>query len=169
MTAINSNRAIRGPVTSVPVVARKGVRQVADTENNRWVVEADETVLYENSNPSQITSDTDLTLSESYLNFEKIKLYLRASGGNTTQGSYIVESPVYQNENTEVSAVCVVNAIGSVMYDMNVFLFNITAPTTCSAKSNGTRLNIASSGISTTANRGARIYKIVGINRVASD
>jgi hypothetical protein len=167
MTAINSNRAIRGPVTAVPVVAGKGVRLTADTENNRWIVEADETVLYENNSPSQIISDTSLTLSESYLHFEKVKLYLRASGGNTTQGSYIVESPVYQNENTEVSAICVVNAIGSVMYDMNVFLFNTTEPTTCAAKSNGTRLNIASSGISTTANRGARIYKIVGINRIA--
>ena len=40
MTAINSNRAIRGPVTAVPVVAGKGVRLGADTENNRWGVEA---------------------------------------------------------------------------------------------------------------------------------
>lgn len=169
MTAINSNRAIRGPVTAVPVVAGKGVRLVADTENNRWVVEADETVLYENNSPSQIISDTLFTLSESYLHFEKIKLYLRASGGNTTQGSYIVESPVYQNENTEVSALAVVNGVGSVMYDMNVFLFNTTAPTTCSAKSTGTRINIVSEGISTTAKRGARIYKIVGVNRIASN
>lgn len=169
MTAINSNRAIRGPVTAVPVVAGKGVRLVADTENNRWVVEADETVLYENNSPSQIISDTSLTLSESYLHFEKVKLYFRASGGNTTQGSYIVESPIYQSENTEVSALAVVNAIGSVMYDQNVFLFDTTAPTTCYAKSNGTRLNIASSGISTTANRGVRIYKIIGVNRIASN
>ena len=169
MTAINSNRAIRGPVTALPVVAGNGVRLVADTENNRRVVEADETVLYENNSPSQIISDTSLTLSESYLHFEKIKLYFRASGGNTTQGSYIVESPIYQSENTEVSALPVVNAIGSVMYDMNVFLFDTTAPTKCSAKSNGTRLNIASSGISTTASRGARIYKIVGVNRIASN
>lgn len=35
MTAINSNRAIRGPVTAVPVVAGKGVHLVAGTENNR--------------------------------------------------------------------------------------------------------------------------------------
>ena len=129
----------------------------------------DETVLYENNSPSQIISDTLLNLSESYLHFEKVKLYLRASGGNTTQGSYTVESTIYQNENIEVSALPVVNAIGSVMYDMNVFLFDTTAPTTCSAKSNGTRLNITSSGISTTANRGVRIYKIIGINRIASN
>lgn len=127
----------------------------------------DETVLYENNNPSQIIADTSLNLSESYLHFEKIKLYLRASGGNTTQDSYIVECPIYQSENTEVSALGVVNATGSLMYDQNVFLFDTTAPTTCYAKSNGTRLNIASTGISTTASRGARIYKIVGVHRIA--
>lgn len=42
MTAVNLNRAIRGPVTAVPIVAGKGVRLVADTQNNRWVVEADD-------------------------------------------------------------------------------------------------------------------------------
>ena len=47
MTAVNLNRAIRGPVTAVPVVAGHGVRIVPDTVNNRFVVELDETVLYE--------------------------------------------------------------------------------------------------------------------------
>lgn len=41
MTAVNLNRAVRGPVTAVPIVAGKGVRLVADTENNRWVAELD--------------------------------------------------------------------------------------------------------------------------------
>lgn len=71
MTAINSNRAIRGPVTAVPVVAGKGVRLVADTENNRWVVEADETVLWEGA------PDDSVTLSESMNNFEFIDVYER--------------------------------------------------------------------------------------------
>lgn len=72
MTAINSNRAIRGPVTAVPVVAGKGVRLVADAENNRWVVEADETVLWENANGVELQNG--ITLSESRLNFESIKI-----------------------------------------------------------------------------------------------
>ena len=42
--AINP-QAVRGPVTAVPVVAGKGVRLREDTENNRVVAEADETVL----------------------------------------------------------------------------------------------------------------------------
>ena len=72
MTAINSNRAIRGPVTAVPVVAGKGVRLTADTVNNRWVVEADETVLYTGT----YTNNTfpNITLSESYTNFEKLEI-----------------------------------------------------------------------------------------------
>ena len=72
MTAINSNRAIRGPVTAVPVVAGKGVRLVADTENNRWVVEADETVLWE-----ETPSASRITLSETAEHFERIKIFFR--------------------------------------------------------------------------------------------
>lgn len=72
MTAINSNRAIRGPVTAVPVVAGKGVRLVADTENNRWVVEADETVLWEGN---QVAGNT-VPLSESAANFEKLAVFV---------------------------------------------------------------------------------------------
>ena len=73
MTAINSNRAIRGPVTAVPVVAGKGVRLVADTENNRIVAEADETVLWEGNCLTQGSSA--VTLSEAASNFEKIAVY----------------------------------------------------------------------------------------------
>lgn len=69
MTAINSNRAIRGPVTAVPVVAGKGVRIVPDVENNRFVVEADETVLFYDSDG---TATTTATLSEPPTNFERI-------------------------------------------------------------------------------------------------
>lgn len=73
MTAINSNRAIRGPVTAVPVVAGKGVRLVADTENNRWVVEADETVLWEGTLGA--VGVTSATLSEAFTNFEQIEVW----------------------------------------------------------------------------------------------
>ena len=76
MTAINSNRAIRGPVTAVPVVAGKGGRLVADIENNRWVVEADETVLYKSDNASGTVLSVNqyITLSESLKNFERVSI-----------------------------------------------------------------------------------------------
>ena len=76
MTAINSNRAIRGPVTAVPVVAGKGVRLTADTENNRWVVEADETVLWEGNQEAGNT----VVLSESSANFERLAVYVDTEG-----------------------------------------------------------------------------------------
>lgn len=81
MTAINSNRAIRGPVTAVPVVAGNGVRLVADTENNRWVVEADETVLWEGS-----ASKGTVSLSESPMNFEYIAVYAQAKNPTGSDG-----------------------------------------------------------------------------------
>lgn len=71
MTAVNLNRAVRGPVTAVPVVAGHGVRIVADTVNNRFVVEADETLLFEDSNGTGANSGT---LTEAYTNFERIRL-----------------------------------------------------------------------------------------------
>lgn len=167
MTAINSNRAIRGPVTAVPVVAGKGVRLVADTENNRWVVEADETVLYQDDNPSQILTDTNLTLSESYLNFEKIKLELKASAGSTVKAVYYVEGPVSQSEITEISnlPICPLNAL---MIDFNAFIFQPTATTTCTVKSSGTRLVIASTGNTVTSSRGVLVQKIIGVNRISA-
>ena len=87
MTAINSNRAIRGPVTAVPVVAGKGVRLVADTENNRWVVEADETVLWEVSPNVGITS---ASLSESIANFEQIEVWWAQQQKRTLVQRYFV-------------------------------------------------------------------------------
>lgn len=127
-----------------------------------------EVTLYENSNPSQITSDTDLTLSESYLNFERVKLYLRASGGVATQVSYTVESLVYPSETTELAThfVATTNALLS---DLNNFVFQTTAPTTCTVKASGSRINVTPTGITTTASRGVRVARIVGIHRIASN
>ena len=77
MTAINSNRAIRGPVTAVPVVAGKGVRLVADTENNRWVVEADETELFKNTSGASGT----INLSEAAEHFERVRVLYKMNDG----------------------------------------------------------------------------------------
>jgi hypothetical protein len=83
MTAINSNRAIRGPVTAVPLVAGKGVRLVADTENNRVVAEVDETVLFEDTR-STGTLVASVVLSESSANFEKVEITLGWFGGGSS-------------------------------------------------------------------------------------
>lgn len=105
MTAINSNRAIRGPVTAVPVVAGKGVRLTADTENNRWIVEADETVLWEATALTDHT--TSCNLSESMTNFEQIQVMFQTNNDNRFFCTYpgdpkfiSVETVVVGNNNT---------------------------------------------------------------------
>lgn len=75
MTAVNLNRALRGPVTAVPVVAGKGVRIVPDVENNRFVVEADETVLWEGSPEN---SSSNIVISNKLLNYERVLVYWKS-------------------------------------------------------------------------------------------
>ena len=89
MTAINSNRAIRGPVTAVPVVAGKGVRLREDIENNRWVVEADETVLFDDTTYIGTAQIGEYTLSEAAEHFERIRIYF--TRGQSFYGDIVLE------------------------------------------------------------------------------
>lgn len=167
MTAINSNRAIRGPVTAVPVVAGKGVRLVADTENNRWVVEADETVLWEGDTGWIIDStDGSVPLSETAMNFEKIRIYAQGSAlnsggatidvtiGSTSPLSYMPVSLSYSNDGSSMFTDCCV-----VQFDGASFKYKL-----------GFRVGVSNTpALSRQGNRGLKITKIVGINRIASN
>ena len=93
MTAINSNRAIRGPVTAVPVVAGKGVRLVADTENNRIVAEADETELLSSPLSTPPTTASSTTVSETVKNFEKVAIYGNTDDGTGNPFSLVIDIP----------------------------------------------------------------------------
>ena len=157
MTAINSNRAIRGPVTAVPVVAGKGVRLVADTENNRIVAEADETVLWEGT----YTSDNaGIAFSESYKNFEFIRVEFTNNDGmneakliptNQTATMINLSSPYVGSAQTHVALKSAQYTIGntSLVYLRGVDM-NIGASTTVTAVCHIT------------------VYKVVGVNRIAS-
>lgn len=76
MTVINSNRAVRGPVTAIPFVAGKGTAITADTVNNRFVISAGvtKTLLYSGS--SSDTRTGTFTLSESGYNFDRLEMTL---------------------------------------------------------------------------------------------
>ena len=160
MTAINSNRAIRGPVTAVPVVAGKGVRLVADTENNRWVVEADETVLWEDTNYT--LGRTSVTLSESYKNFEVIKVF-------TNKGDVVflrTDNP--QSVNTCTLTHFESSNIWSIPWK---FTDNITFTGSTGVMSyldNGTMKAVAVGSDAPYA-RWEQPVKIIGINRIASN
>lgn len=153
MTAINANRAIRGPITAVPLVAGKGVRLTADVENNRWVVEADETVLYENSTTGTQGSHS-ISLSESLFNFEHAIFYVADDAG--TYGVIIVPTSF-----NATSGACMIRWTGG---------YRTLYVTT----SNGTDWAINGyqwygSGGGEIGSGYLSINKVIGINRIASN
>lgn len=178
MTAINSNRAIRGPVTAVPVVAGKGVRLVADTENNRWVVEADETVLWEgDANPSGTTKVADLT--ESIKNFEYYEVHASFEGlYPPTITKFKVPNTWSINPNTSVYLGGVARAVSLKPQENNTVMDTYIAIGFGGA--NLTELYILGGRVIDGYAAGSvdcsgytsslyHIYKIVGINRIASN
>lgn len=164
MTAINSNRAIRGPVTAVPFVAGTGVRLVADTANNRIVVEADETVLWTGS--LDVTGSSQ-SLSESIYNFDTIEVYCYPNKNYTTQRAAQVSKFKTPAPGSTCFFYCRTENLESSVYYSEIIYLNIT---------NGTSFQLAQGhkwqdGTQTKnidTYRGA-VMKIVGINRIASN
>ena len=90
-TLVNNLRAIRGPVTAVPMVGASGVVVEPDTVNNQVVVRADETVLWEGEGTT-----AGCTFSESKDNFERLKVYCYANE-QTSSKQQIIEVPASNN------------------------------------------------------------------------
>ena len=164
MTAINSNRAIRGPVTAVPVVAGKGVRLVADTANNRWVVEADETVLWSGTVGS--TSSVK-NLSESTENFETIRVYTQISTGTAERCIQMFDIQLKFSSTQALAFVHVDNISGSNLLSEIIYLkFNKPAITFellagCKWSNGSFSQNVSSYDFN--------VVKVSGINRIASN
>ena len=161
MTAVNLNRAVRGPVTAVPVVAGKGVRLVADTVNNRFVVEADETVLFDNGS----TSVSECTLLEAASNFEYLDFVVGFPG--ESNGLKVERVP----GNASVFHFMYGAGQGATDYFIRVYgTINGTAVATGKSKASYSTYN--STTAETIRNNSASdmqcIYKVVGINRIAS-
>ena len=160
MTAVNLNRAIRGPVTAVPIVAGKGVRLVADTQNNRWVVEADETTLYETT-----TGETTIQLSESLLNFDRVRFKIK-----TDQGYAFVERQISTGSNLVIgwsegyASAWLVNMLLTYNSTTHILTVNHVKMISTSFTSNSATLSaqLDQSGQMNS------IREIVGINRIAT-
>lgn len=164
MTAMNLNRAIRGPVTAVPVVAGKGVRIVPDVENNRFVVEADETVLYEGSSAVKT-----FTTSEAIENFEYLKVIVEVADGVKSIANVVMTSGF-----SSYLSLCY---LGPHNYgngkDFYSWRMNYSRSGNTYTLSNGYFCGTAGSGSATAgdaniSNRGL-VYKVIGINRIASN
>lgn len=164
MTAINSNRAIRGPVTAVPVVAGKGVRLVADTDNNRWVVEADETVLWK----GVTLAGNTVTLSESAGNFEYLGVYVNIEGTGLTAPMFYKcmqrNSDPYGTVIRAGGDVC--KSITSHEYQLYSWGGEVALKGTSCQIGNFYRFHFNGGGLVDSTNL-VRLYKVVGINRIA--
>lgn len=159
MTAVNLNRAVRGPVTAVPVVAGKGVRLVADTVNNRFVVEADETVLWSGND----TGSSSFSLSEPMTNFEMCRFKIK-----TDQGYQYV----FCNKGVEVNIVLmfphgVTNAWTTWLLLDYATSTNTITVTHSKSISHSFTSNSTTLG-SSLDNQKSSIVEVVGINRKAS-
>lgn len=161
MTAINSNRAIRGPVTAVPVVAGKGVRLVADTENNRWVVEADETVLWEGI--QELTVNTEITLSETYKNFERIRFECSRTGLKRVSEFNTYDDGVHNAVTLLDSQVDASNVL--IIDSVNLSLSNAVKPKVAGVG----RKSFSASTFNSSTSSPQTLIKVVGINRIASN
>ena len=140
-----------------------------DTVNNRFVVEADETVLWEGTGWSVGDTGQTLTLSESPLNFETIRVYAYRPLG-TGSGIY---SAVFSEDfdpnfllNNSVTRVMVPFAINN---NGTLFLggMGITGITTTSwVEAGGYQFNVGAGASGT--GEFAHVHKVVGINRISS-
>ena len=166
MTAVNLNRAIRGPVTSVPVVAGHGVRIVPDTVNNRFVVEADETVLWENTE-GKLTKDLTfpLTLSEEITNFERVK-FLYGGDSYMENAHWIEFEAVNNSPYTLYDFRCDAPPDPAIMWRLAKFHINGTSVT--NTYNSTINLNTAFSGAGYNSDGYNYLVKIVGINRISS-
>lgn len=159
MTVINSNRAVRGPVTAIPLVAGKGVRITADTVNNRYVAEVDETVLWEGACLTQ--GGSAATLSEAASNFEKIAVY---AVPNQNSVHYIQQIFYYPGSNTEGTYQVWFGESNKGKFSIGIWQI-----------SNGTSFNLISAAQTDsypTPNWDATyggVVKVVGVNRIASN
>ena len=160
MTAINP-KAVRGPVTAVPVVAGKGIRFVEDVPNNRVVAELDETVLFEDSDGHSM--NTPLEVSENFENFRSFKIYYNVWGGAANR---VLEFFVDPSGNCVCS-----NAEQFDQNGLNLIMWRFDAISSSSKKTLSCNyfayFNGSFSG--TTLNKEAfQIFRVIGCNRIAS-
>lgn len=147
-----------------PLVAGKGVRIVDDYANNRYVVEADETVLWENSSGKSpgTTDDFPITLSEDISHFERVKFYWQTFNSSynnhmisekmTDLGGFVLEGAIYNSSN---------DSSYSLLWTMSV---SGTTLSHVACKYNNWANNTVSGGAAF-----VRLYKVVGVNRVSGN
>ena len=166
MTAINSNRAIRGPVTAVPVVAGTGVRFVKDVENNRVVAEVDETVLWSGVS---LTA----TLSELPTNFERIRIEFGTPVANTGEniGRGCIEVSMNFVDTSNDGSIFLSTFFNGDGTNHNPYYTSglVIGVRTLNWQTAWTAFGQVFGTTKSTGNSWFRLNKIIGINRIASN
>lgn len=169
-TLVNNLRAIRGPVTAVPMVGQSGVIVEPDTVNNQVVVRADETVLWEGSKATA----GDINLSEAFTNFEILRFFFKdnerhfphvndvGTDVSTASANWIgISTTVCGND----AFFTLMNMSFTYNNDKNVLTMPSLGSCAVFAMSNSTWTKLNSSVFSPPF----EITKIVGINRIANN
>ena len=155
-------------VDSLPLVAGNGVKITVN--KNNVVASLDETVLWEGTGWSVGDTGQSITLSESPLNFETIRVYGYRPLQNTSgfySGIFSEEFDVNFLSDNSISSVIVPFAINN---NGRLYLggMGITGITTTSwVEAGGFQVTVSTSSSAT--GEFAHIHKVVGINRIASN
>lgn len=172
MTAVNLNRAVRGPVTAVPIVAGHGVRIVPDVENNRFVAEADETVLYDGETTG---TSGNITLSESLANFERIGIFF-SIGEAYEQGEFWYGGKWAFFEAADLTVTkkfCISdnmnNGNNSTSLNFRNQSYTVSNDNLTLTYLRSTQLYYNGSSWAASTSSTCKVYKVIGVNRIASN
>lgn len=172
LRSISEGSFVLGDTNGLTFEAGSGIK-ISEPSEGTVRIANDETVLYQytgNTEPSQITTETNISLSESAMNFSIIRVYYKNSFGLVGNFSGIAEGWV-SSDGVEFSPYPMITGTSdpAIMCDGNSFIITSSASTTLTVKAGGIRINIKSGGINTTSNRGIRIYKVTGLNRIGGN
>lgn len=162
---VSANSGVWGG-SALPISAGPGIK--FDMVDNTLVASTDETVLWTNSNPSQVSANVTLTgtLSESCSAFEILRFICKGSydAGETFSGAVQAQDFYTNDSNIENRVgVYLANRHGQTIYrDTCQLSFKDTGFTA----NNGSRIQ-GLTGLSENKTRGPYILQIIGINRIA--
>ena len=175
MSENNQMMSVQGQLVGMPLAGPESFSQ-QQLEYLKRALGVDETVLYDigTASPTQITSDTDFNLSESFLNFTKIRVdYANSYGTGVLSGDagtsrQVIEGPVVST-GLEMDVYGSTPAISNsnTMFDCNSFVFNPSYPSKLTVKSMNKRRNMSDSAIQGQSSRGVKLYRVIGVGRIA--
>ena len=175
MSENNQIMSVQGQLVGMPLAGPESFSQ-QQLEYLKRAMGVDETVLYDigTASPTQITSNTNFNLSESFLNFTRIRVdYANSYGSGTISGDagtsrQFLEGPVVSSGiELDVYGSSPAASNTNTFFDCNSFIFNPEYPSRVTVLSTNKRREITDSGVLKTASRGVKLYRVIGIGRIS--